>query len=335
MEPYEIDRKEDRENLLQLCGAENAWMADLCGWAYHYNSPDGTDAFLAGIDSGGTMGVCTLAWFWAGEEGTQYAELADYYRGDYCGVVQYEGQIYCIITDYDFGTKNLRGVHILPLHERGEWEHYYLSLTPDVESYRLLCLYGGQEAALADYVEGVFIGVLTASEEEEIFTGTGENAAITPELRRSIKNKSIFALESHHKIIDADNDGEPEVIHTEYFLPSSYHQSFGIEYDMYGYRDGAFVEFDMRDILDDYAAYERTTEGGSYRVTWYPMQLWFEEIDGVAYLFTLDLLSPTSHCLLRAYVIRDGAAADAGVWLLRAAMTENIVEMGYVSYSRG
>ncbi len=47
------------------------------------------------------------------------------------------------------------------------------------------------------------------------------------------------------------------------------------------------------------------------------------------------MTSPASHCLLRAYVIRDGAAADAGVWLLRAAMTENIVEMGYVSYSRG
>ncbi len=45
------------------------------------------------------------------------------------------------------------------------------------------------------------------------------------------------------------------------------------------------------------------------------------------------MTSPASHCLLRAYVIRDGA--DAGVWLLRAAMTENIVEMGYVSYSRG
>ncbi len=57
--------------------------------------------------------------------------------------------------------------------------------------------------------------------------------------------------------------------------------------------------------------------------------MWFVEFAGKT------VTSPASHCLLRAYVIRDGAAADAGVWLLRAAMTENIVEMGYVSYSRG
>lgn len=335
MEPYEIDRKEDRENLLRYAGEENAWMSELCVWAYRYTTRDGADAFLADIDSGGTLGVCTLAWFWAGEEGTQYVELADYYRGDYSGVVQYEGQIYGIITDYDFGTKNLRGVHILPLNEEGEWEHYYLSLTPDVEGYRLLCLYGGQEAALAEYVDAVYKEVIAASMEEDIFTGTGENAAITAELRRSIKNKNIYAFENHYQIIDADNDGEREVVHTEYFLPSSYHQSFSIEYYMYGYRDGKFAEFDMRDILDGCDAYNRTEEGSSYRISCYPVQLWFEEIDGVTYLFTLDLLSPTSHYLLRAYVIRDGAVEDAGVWMLRAAIMENIEEAGYVSRSRG
>lgn len=104
---------------------------------------------------------------------------------------------------------------------------------------------------------------------------------------------------------------------------------------MYGYRDGAFVEFDMRDILNGYDAYSRTAGGGSYNVDCYLLQLWFEQIDGVTYLFTLDLLSPTGDYLLRACVIQDGTAEDAGVWLLHAAMLENIEEAIYVSYSRG
>lgn len=140
---------------------------------------------------------------------------------------------------------------------------------------------------------------------------------------------------NHCRVIDADNDGEWEVIHTEYFFPSSYHQPFMVEYGMYGYRDGAFVEFDMQDILNGCDVYSRTAERGSYNVECYPVQIWFEEIDGVTYLFTLDLLSPTHDYLMRACVIQEGTAEDTGVWLLHAAMLENIEEAVYVSYTRG
>lgn len=336
LEPYEIDRKEDRERFLQLAGIEDEWLASLYGWAYCFTSPDGAENFLVDLDCGGTIGACTLQWYIVEGEEIQYVDaLTDHYRGDYRGIVLFEGQVYCIITDYDFETKNLCGVHILPLNDKGEWEHYYLSLTPDVEHYQPVCLYGGQEAALSDYVESGYKEALTASIEQEIFTGIGENAAITARLRRSIKNKNIFALGNHCRVIDADNDGEWEVIHREYFWPSSYHQPFMVEYDMYGYRDGAFVEFDMQDILDGYDTYSRTTERGAYSVNCYPVQLWFEEIDSITYLFTLDLLSPTSDYLLRACVIQEGTAEDVGVWLLHAAILENIEEAIYVSYTRG
>lgn len=210
LEPYEIDREEDREEFLQFAGIEDDGLASLYGWAYHFTSPDGAEYFLADWDCGGTLGVCTLQLFDVEEEGHQYAELVDYYRGDYSGIVLFEGQVYCIITDYDFGTKKLCGVHILPLNDRGEWEHYYLSLTPDVENYQPLCLYGGQEAALSDYVESVYGEALSASVEREIFTGIGENAVITAELRRSIKNKDIYVFWNTvpYKVINADNDGE-------------------------------------------------------------------------------------------------------------------------------
>ncbi len=336
LEPYEIDRKEDRERFLQLAGIEDEWLASLYGWAYRFTSPDGTEHFLADLDCGGTIGACTLEWYRVEEGELQYVDaLTDHYRGDYSGIVLFEGQVYGIITDYDFGTKNLCGVHILPLHDKGEWEHYYLSLTPEAEHYQSVCLYGGQEPALSDYVESVYKEALAASLEHEIFAGSGENAAITAKLRRSIKNRNIYALGNHCRVIDADNDGEWEVIHTEYFFPSSYHQPFMVEYGMYGYRDGAFVEFDMQDILNGCDAYSRTAERGSYSVECYPVQIWFEEIDGVTYLFTLDLLSPTHDYLMRACVIQEGTAEDAGVWLLHAAMLENIEEAVYVSYTRG
>lgn len=336
LEPYEIDRKEDRERFLLLAGIEEEWLASLHGWAYRFISPDGSEHFLVDMDCGGTLGACTLEWYSVEGEEIQYVDaLTDHYRGDYSGIVLFEGQIYCIITDYDFGTKNLCGVHILPLNDRGEWEHYYLSLTPDVENYQPVCLYGGQKAALSDYVESVYKEALTAGMEQKIFAGIGENAAITAGLRRSIKNKNIFAFRNHYRVIDADNDGEWEVIHTEYFWPSSYHQTFMVEYGMYGYRDGAFVEFDMQDILNGYGTHSRTAERGAYSVSCYPLQIWFEEIGGVTYLFTLDLLSPTNDYLLRACVIREGTAEDVGVWLLHAAMLENIEEAVYVSYTRG
>lgn len=337
LKPYEIDRAEDREAFLQSMGIEDEWLASLYGWAYRFTSPDGAEHFLADRDCGGTLGVGTLELFGVEEKGPRYTELVDHYRGDYSGIVLFEGQVYCIITDYDFGTKNLCGIHILPLNDRGEWEHYYLSLTPDVEHYQTLCLYGGQEAALSDYVESVYGEALAASVERENFTGIGENAAITAELRRSVKNKDSFVFwdTDSYKVIDADNDGEWEVIRTGYYWPSSYHQSFMVEYGMYGYRDGAFVEFDMWDILNSYDAYSRAAEGDSYWGDCYLLQLWFEEIDGVTYLFTIDLLSPTGDYLLRACVIQDGTAKDVGVWLLHAAMLENIEEAVYVSYLWG
>lgn len=226
-------------------GLGNGWsLTKLTG----RKTESGSEHFLVDMDCGGTIGACTLEWYSVEEGEIQYVDaLTDHYRGDYSGIVLFEGQIYCIITDYDLGTKNLCGVHILPLNDRGEWE----------------------------------------------------------------------------------------VIHTEYFWPSSYHQTFMVEYGMYGYRDGAFVEFDMQDILNGYGTYSRTAERGAYSVSCYPLQIWFEEIDGVMYLFTLDLLSPTGDYLLRACVIREGTAEEVGVWLLHAAMLENIEEAVYVSYTRG
>lgn len=337
LKPYVVDREKDSEAFLQLLHSEGEGdFYKNYQWAYRFTAPDGTVQFLADWDCMGTIGSCTLDWFQVEGETLSYIDsFADYYRGDDRWIVMFEGKIYCIITRYDFETKSLCGVHILPFCEDGTWEHYYLSLLPDTEQYRLSCLYGEQDTALSEYVEAVYRKVIANSVEKNIFVGNGENGEITNELRRYIKNRDIWVFRNpvSYMAVDANNDGEQEVISTYYYNPSSYHQSLNIEYGMYGFWNGVFVEFAMGDILDNYTGYKK--DNSPYYVRSIPMQLWFEEIDGVTYLFTLDLLSPTSHYLLRACVIQDGAAKDAGVWLLRAAMTENIEEAVYVDYSRG
>lgn len=334
MEPYVVDMEKDREAFLELLpGGE--FFSEAYHWAYRFTAPDGTEQFLAERDCMGTIGVCTLEWFIVEGNTLSYMDsLTDYYRGDARWMVLFEGRLYCIIACYDFETKSLCGMHILPFSETGEWEHYYLSLTPDTKQYRLVCLYGGQ-SALSDYVEAVYQSVLADSVEQKVFTGNGENGVMTDELYRSIKNKDIWVYRSpaSSRVIDANNDGEWEVIRTNYDNPSSYHQWLFMEYAIYGFRDGAFVEYDCGDIWDDYADYRG--DNSPFRISSVPMQIWFEEIDGVTFLFRLDLLSPTSHYLLRAYVVRDGTVEDAGVWLLSAVMTENIEEAVYEDYLQG
>ena len=138
---------------------------------------------------------------------------------------------------------------------------------------------------------------------------------------------------------DADNDGEAEYLaaYCDYdrnAYQDTYYPRPTVEYVMYGYREGKFVELSLDTLEQDGAFAENY--GCSY--TWdlgedcivkrYPQQLWFEELDGVTYFFTLEMLAPTHSYLLRARVIEDGAVKEAGAWILFAPVVEERYRKG-------
>lgn len=67
----------------------------------------------------------------------------------------------------------------------------------------------------------------------------------------------------------------------------------------------------------------------SYEVFGSLEQLWFEELDGVTYLFTVEKLYQFDSYLLRVRLIKDGRVQDMGAWLFRYSgdTLENIEKM--------
>ena len=124
--------------------------------------------------------------------------------------------------------------------------------------------------------------------------------------------------------MDADNDGENEYA-AIYVMYGKYRDY--IDYSVYGWHDGTFTEFTLEGegLL---CCYEDRDNG--YGITGELDQLWFEEIDGVTYLFTAEKLTLLDGFLLRARVIQDGRVQDAGAWLFRytGVILQDIQEMG-------
>lgn len=335
LETYKIDTKDDREAFLQYeswnpalepywmwIGDGDAYPEELCYWAYRWASSDGTVNYLVSEDSDGTFGAVFLEWYRDEGAGMEHKDnLCMYFRGDESCMIAYEGKVYCVTTVYDFGTKMLTGMNIVALGEAGEWEHYSLSLSVDTEESSAKLLYGEKlpNAVLA-YVEEVYSEVFSACAEYRIYRGRGAEGEIPRDAARLLKNLGehfdYYADSedvSPYIAADVDNDGAAEYFRNYYYYPSSYHGIFYLACSMYGYRDGEFGEILFDGIIEELAP-QRS----------FLWQLWFEEFDGVTYLFTVEGLPNSQNSLLRIRLIKDGGIEDVGVFMLQVELTEEI-----------
>ena len=347
LEPYQIDTSKDSQ---AFCARDDwGWLyyhRDFW-WAYRWEAPDGSENFLICEDYyelgyyEGTPGVARLCWFRDDGESCREEELVRFSRHDSAFMISYAGRTYCIVADTSLGVTGSSGILVIALKEAGEWEGYQILLTPKTEAYEAVSLAcGDTPAAVSDYVEAEYQNMLSACRNGTFYAGTAGDG-IPAAAWRDIKNRDAYyndeglewGVSCTYNMWDADNDGEAEYLaaYCDYdrnAYQDTYYPRPTVEDVMYGYREGKFVELSLDTLEQDGAFAENY--GCSY--TWdlgedcivkrYPQQLWFEELDGVTYFFTLEMLAPTHSYLLRARVIEDGAVKEAGAWILFAPVVE-------------
>lgn len=327
---YEVDTEGDLAEFIEKSG-DSAYWYDM---AYYWESKDGTDNYLVSEICSSEMEVNTLYWYRDDGEGMYQKEaitdLATDY-GSYCGILSYGGRRYCVIVGPDIWSLPLR-MDLILLGDAGEWEHYCISFTYESEQYDTYVLYDADTpAVLLDYVSEESKEIL-ACMNREIYEGRDTYNELPNEAWRNIKNRDLsYALVTElsvyghncYKAVDADNDGEPEYAASYWVNPPRGSGFFS--YSLYGWRDGAFVELSLGEgILDSYQDMD-----DAYGVLGGLEQLWFEELDGVTYLFTVEELSLFDSYLLRVRLIKDGEVHDVGAWLFRhnGAILEDIQKM--------
>lgn len=349
LEPYQIDTSKDSQ---AFCARDDwGWLyyhRDFW-WAYRWEAHDGSENFLICEDYyemgfyEGTPGVARLCWFRDDGESRREEELVRFSWHDSTFMISYEGRTYCIVADTSLGVTGDSGIYVIALGEAGEWEEYDVFLTPQTDAYELISLACGDiPVVVSDYVEAEYDTMLSACRSGEFYTGLGGDG-IPAAAWRDIKNRDAYyndigfggVPQCTYRMWDADNDGEAEYLaaYCDYdrnAYKDTYYPRPTVEYVMYGYRDGKFAELSL-DTAEENGAFAEYY-GCSYDwdlgegciVRRYPQQLWFEELDGVTYFFTMELLSPTHSFLLRARVIKDGAVEEAGAWLLSAPIVESV-----------
>lgn len=349
LEPYQIDTSKDSQ---AFCARDDwGWLyyhRDF-GWAYRWEAHDGSENFLICenyYEMGfyeGTPGVARLCWFRDEGESYREEELVRFSWHDSAFMISYEGRTYCIVADTSLGVTGASGILVIALGEAGEWEGYPIFLTPETEAYEPVSLdCGDTPAVVSDYVEAEYQNMLAACRNGTFYTGLAGDG-IPAAAWRDIKNRDAYyndeglewGVSCTYSMWDADNDGEAEYLaaYCDYdrnAYKDTYYPRPTVEYVMYGYRDGKFVEF-LLDTLEEDGAFAEN-DGCSYAwdlgegctVRRYPQQLWFEELDGVTYFFTLELLGPTHSYLLRARVIKEGAVEETGAWMLCAPIVESV-----------
>lgn len=344
--PYEVYSEEElekiAEELYEKYGGISWWYSELI---YYWEAPDGTMNCLVRDDSSCEYGVDTLYRYWYNGEKFEEEPITDFSSdyGSYCGVLSYGGQLYCVTTNIDlYGA--MWSMDLIPLEEDGGWEHYCLSFYYEEKTYEILSL--SEEEALNDYVKKEAEAIYAAASEDlywggASYSGCGEWGEIPQEVWRDIKNRdfsysqyryreSFGSSYNEYVPVDVDNDGEWEYV--SIYLVTGKKRAAGLEYTIYGRRDGIFTELFMG---DEYIYYARelfcyADEDGGYGITGELDQMWFEEMDGVTYLFTVEKLTLLDGYLMRARVIQDGKVQDAGAWLFRhnGVILQDIQEMG-------
>ena len=328
---YEVNTEKDLEEFKEKYEVKYGWNYDM---AYYWESKDGTDNYLVSEICSSEMEVNTLYWYRDDGEGMYQKEAITDLATDYdsyCGILSYGGRRYCVIVGPDIWSLPLR-MDLILLGDAGEWEHYCISFTYESEQYDTYVLYDADTpAVLLDYVSEESKEIL-ACMNREIYEGRDTYNELPNEAWRNIKNRDLsYALVTElsvyghncYKAVDADNDGEPEYAASYWVNPPRGSGFFS--YSLYGWRDGAFVELSLGEgILDCYHDMDDV-----YGVFGGLKQLWFEELDGVTYLFTVEKLTLFDNYLLRVRLIKDGEVHDVGAWLFRhnGAILEDIQKM--------
>lgn len=335
--PYEVDTERDLAEFIEKYEMQQPYTGYRYEMAYHWEAKDGTDNYLVSRVLDFDAETNTLCWYrddGAGlYEKESITDLSTHY-GSYCGVLRFGGRLYCVIEERDTWISPMR-IDLVALGDAGEWEHYCVSLTYESEKYDTYALYAADvPAALSDYMAEESEEILMCMNRlDEIYEGRGTYDELPKDVWRNIKNRDIsYALYSGwylygstpYRAVDADNDGEAE-------YAAAYHMSGRrgprfFSHTIYGWRDGSFVELSLtgEGLLDLYA-----DDDGVYGVHGSLEQLWFEEFDGVTYLFTVEELSLFDCYLLRVRVVQDGEVHDVGAWLFRhnGAVLEDIQKM--------
>lgn len=336
--PYEVDTEGDlaefEEKYKEQLSHSDAWY-DM---VYRWEAEDGTDNYLVSEAFDFWEEINTLYWYRDDGEGVYQKEaitdLSTGY-GSYCGILSYGGRRYCVIVGRDTWISPLR-MDLITLGDAGEWEHYCISFTYESEQYDAYAFYDADmPAALPDYVSEEFEEILMCM-HWEVYEGRGAYDELPNAVWRNIKNRDLsYAVQyaaytswstpghNRYREVDVDNDGEPEYTASyQVWAPRGDRFLF---HTIYGWRDGAFAELSLGEgILDCYLDMDDV-----YGVLGGLEQLWFEELDGATYLFTVEELSLFDSYLLRVRLIKDGEVHDVGAWLFRhnGAILEDIRKM--------
>ncbi len=342
--PYEVYSEEELEKAEEEFEEkyDKYFYGDLI---YYWEASDGTMNYLVRDRISSEYGVNTLCRYWYNGEKFEEEPITDLSGdyGSYCGVLSYGGQLYCVITDIDLYGAMWR-MDLLPLEEDGGWEHYCISFYYEEKTYEILSF--SEKEALNDYVEKEAEAIYAAVSEDlywggASYSGCGEWGEIPQEVWRNIKNRdfsysqyryreSFGSSYNEYVPVDVDNDGVWEYVSV--WLGTGKKRAAGVDYTIYGWRDGIFTELFMgdEDIYYAWELFRYADEDGGYGVVGELDQMWFEEIDGVTYLFTAEKLTLLDGYLVRARVIQDGRMQDAGAWLFRhtGVILQDIQEMG-------
>lgn len=342
--PYEVYSEEELEKIEEEF--EEKYDTYLPGGLIYYrDAPDGTRHYLVRNRECSDYGVNTLCWYWYNGEKFEEEPITDLSHdyGSYCGVLSYGGQLYCVITDIDLYGAMWR-MDLLPLRDDGGWEHYCISFYYEEKTYEIHSF--SEKEALNDYVEKEAEAIYAAVSEDlywwgASYSGCGEWGEIPQEVWRDIKNRdfsysqyryreSFNSSYNEYVPVDVDNDGELEYVSV--WLGTGKRRAAGVDYTIYGWRDGIFTELFMghEDIYYAWELFRYADEDGGYGIVGELDQMWFEEMDGVTYLFTAEKLTLLDGYLVRARVIQDGKVRDAGAWLFRhnGVILQDIQEMG-------
>ncbi|MEZ3427062.1 MAG: hypothetical protein K1W13_06640 [Lachnospiraceae bacterium] len=333
VQPYAVDTEADLTEFIEKYETQESYRGDIYyEMAYHWAASDGTDNYLVNEIWEFEAGINTLYWYRDDGEGLYRKEaITDLSTdSDYCGILSYDGQLYCVIAGRKLWGLFPMRIDVVVLGEAGEWEHYCVSLTYESTEYEMLSFYGEKvPQAVSSYVAEQSEEILTCLRQGEIYRGVGAGGELSKEAWRNIKNRDfsydsglLWSTNGHtpYRAVDADNDGEMEYAASYWAYP---HRGPGVFFHtVYGWRDGAFAELSLGG--DAVLCYEDADD--VYGVFGSLTQLWFEELDGVTYLFTVEELSRFDCYLLRVRLIKDGRVQDVGAFLFRhsGAVLEDI-----------
>ncbi len=338
--PYEVYTERELEKFEEEFSEKDGRFSAYHSWwydvIYREEAQDGSVYYLVRDSGESDYGVNTLSLCRDNGEAFEEEPMTDFSceEGSYCGVLSYGGQRCCVIVNTNKGG-TLWQIDLLPLGEAGEWEHYCISFYREKEAYETLSL--TENTALDGYVReeaGAICGATAPVYGGILYEGRGGWGEIPPEIWRDIKNRDSSYSQYYdwwgprylsYIPVDVDNDGEME--YASVYTAYGKRGSEWLEYTIYGRRDGMFTELtvDGEGLLCTYE-----DKNGGYGIIGELDQLWFEEVEGVTYLFTAEKLSLFDGFLVRARVIQDGRAQDAGAWLFRRTgeILQDIQEMG-------